>query len=144
MWYAIFAFLVLMVLLGIRWCLLPHGRLPRFRVRYLRVRLLLRLHPGRGHASVAELWLRWGRLAMLRRSRRARWSLPAWQRLCLPDEHSLLLGRAHYGHSLRVPVDEHVIVMARRARARPGCWPSWCCAIPARWSARPRRRTCSR
>ena len=78
MWYAIFTFLVLMVLLGIRWCLFPHGRLPRFRVRYLRIRLLLRLHPGRGHASVAELWLRWGRFAMFRRSRgreRSTWTM---------------------------------------------------------------------
>ncbi len=120
MWYVIFSLLVLMVLLGIKWCLLPHGRLPRFRVRYMRVRLLLRLHPGRGHASVAELWLRWGRLAMFRRSRRARWSLSAGQRLCLPDEHSLLLGRAHYGHGLRVPVDEHVIVMAPPRKGKTG------------------------
>ena len=27
------------------------ARLPRFRVRYLRLRLHLRLHPGRGHAT---------------------------------------------------------------------------------------------
>jgi hypothetical protein len=57
---------------------------------------------------------------MFRRSRRARWSLPAWQRLCFPDEHSLLLGRAHYGHGLRVPVDEHVIVMAPPRKGKTG------------------------
>src|SRR5260221_9988977 len=92
MWYVIFAFLVLMVLLSIRWCLLPHGRLPRFRVRYLRVRLLLRLHPGRGHASVAELWLRWGRLAMFRRSPRGRWTPPAWAAAGLPPVNYLFPG----------------------------------------------------
>ena len=57
---------------SLRWCFLPHGRLPRFRVRYMRIRLRLRLHPGRGHASVFELWLRWGRLAAFRRSGRVR------------------------------------------------------------------------
>jgi hypothetical protein len=60
-----FALLVsgLLVLAALRWCLGPHPRLPRFRVRYLRLRLHLRLHPGRGHATVFELWLRWGRMS---------------------------------------------------------------------------------
>ena len=61
----------------LRWCFLPHSQLPRFRVRYLRLRLRMRLHPGRGHATIAELWLRWGRLAAFRRSRRSRPSVPA-------------------------------------------------------------------
>jgi len=39
----------LLVLAGLRWALLPHGRLPRFRVRYMRIRLRLRLTRG-GHA----------------------------------------------------------------------------------------------
>ena len=47
---------------------MPYRRLPRHRVRYLRLRVRLRLHPGHGHATVAELWLRWGRLAAFRRS----------------------------------------------------------------------------
>jgi hypothetical protein len=50
----------LLILAGFRWALLPHGRLPRFRVRYMRIRLRLRLHPGRGHATAGELWLRLG------------------------------------------------------------------------------------
>jgi hypothetical protein len=69
-------------------------------VKNTQLRLLLRLRPGRGHATVAELHLRWGSLAAFRRSRRSRRSLPKWQRLTHPDEHSLLLGRAHYGHRL--------------------------------------------
>ena len=51
MTYAIFIAIGLLLLLAIQWCFLPHGRVPRFRVRYLRVRLWLRLHPGRGHAK---------------------------------------------------------------------------------------------
>ncbi len=103
--------LFLVVLAAARWCLLPHGRVARFRVRYLRLRLHLRLHPGRGHASIGELWLRWGRFAAFRRSARSRPSRSAWQRITRPDEHSVLLGRAQYGHCLRVPVDEHVVVI---------------------------------
>ena len=90
---------------------IPWRRLPRHRVRYLRLRLRLRLHPGAGHASVAELWLRWGRLAVLARSGRSRPSLSFWQRALGPAaEFSVLLGRAHYRHPLRLPLDEHVVV----------------------------------
>jgi type IV secretory pathway TraG/TraD family ATPase VirD4 len=110
--YFILLISVLLVLAILRWCLGPHSRLPRFRVRYLRLRLHLRLHPGRGHASVFELWLRWGRLAALRRSARSRRSLPWWRRLSRPDEHSLVIGRAQYRHGLRVPVEEHLLLMA--------------------------------
>jgi type IV secretion system protein VirD4 len=109
-----FALLVsgLLVLAALRWCVGPHPRLPRFRVRYLRLRLHLRLHPGRGHATVFELWLRWGRLAAFRRSGRSRRSLSLWRRLSHPDEHSLVIGRAQYRHGLRVPVEEHLLLMA--------------------------------
>ena len=61
-------------LAAIKWAFLPFvpwRRLPRNRVRHLRIRLHLRLHPGAGHATIAELWLRWSRFAVFRRSRRA-------------------------------------------------------------------------
>ena len=41
----------------------------------MRIRLHLRLHPGRGFATAFGLWLRWGRFAALRRSGRIRRSL---------------------------------------------------------------------
>src|SRR5580700_5148131 len=110
----------LLILAALRWCFLPHGRLPRFRVQHTRLRLKLRLHPGRGHATAWELWLRWGRLAAFRTSARSRASLPAWQRLTSPDEHSLRLGRAHYGHRLRIPVEEHALVMAPPRTGKTG------------------------
>jgi hypothetical protein len=88
----------------LRWCFAPSSHLPRYRMRHMRLRLHLRLHPGRGHATVVELWLRWGRLAAFRRSRRSRPSLSIWRRAARPDEHSVLPGRAHYRHALRVPV----------------------------------------
>jgi hypothetical protein len=58
------------------WAVLPARHLPGNRARHLRIRLHLRLHPGRGFACVFSLWLRWGRLAALRRSARIRPSLP--------------------------------------------------------------------
>src|SRR5215468_4520656 len=100
----------LLVLAVLRWAFGPHARLPRFRIRHLRLRLHLRLHPGRGHATVIELWLRWGRLAAFRGSARSRPSLPAWWRAVDPGQHSVTVGRAHYRHGLRVPVDEHVLL----------------------------------
>jgi type IV secretory pathway TraG/TraD family ATPase VirD4 len=102
----------LLVLFATRWAVVPSRRLPGHRIRHQHLRLRLRLHPGRGHATALELWLRWGRFAAFRRSRRTRPSLPAWQRACHPREHSILLGRAHYGHRLRVPLEEHVLLMA--------------------------------
>jgi hypothetical protein len=59
-----------------RWAFLPARYLPRHRARTLRVRLRLRLHPGKGFATLFGLQLRWGRLAALRRSGRIRPSLP--------------------------------------------------------------------
>jgi type IV secretory pathway TraG/TraD family ATPase VirD4 len=103
-----------------RWCLLPHGHLPRYRVRYLRLRLRLRLHPGRGHATVFELWVRWGRLACFLRSGRSRRSLPAWQRAISADAHSVRLGRAQLGHGLRIGLDEHVLLMAPPRTGKTG------------------------
>jgi type IV secretion system protein VirD4 len=96
----------------VRWAFLPAHYLPGNRARMLRLRLFLRLHPGKGFATVAGLHLRWGRLAALRRSRRIRPSLPLHLRALLPGGHSVFLGRAHYRHGLRVPLEEHVLVMA--------------------------------
>ncbi|HXR27563.1 MAG TPA: TraM recognition domain-containing protein, partial [Candidatus Baltobacteraceae bacterium] len=102
------------ILTAVKWAFwphLPHRRLPRHRVRYLRLRLRLRLHPGPGFATALELWLRWGRLAMLRRSGQSRPSVPFWQRVTGPaSAYSVLVGRAWYRHALRTPLDEHSVV----------------------------------
>jgi type IV secretion system protein VirD4 len=114
-YFPVYFAVLLFGLLGmavLRWCFAPHSRLPRFRVRYLRLRLHLRLHPGRGHASVFELWLRWGRFAAFRRSGRIRPSLSARRRLARPREHAERLGRAQYRHQVAVPLEEHVLIMA--------------------------------
>ena len=63
------------------WAFLPARHLPGNRARHLRIRLHLRLHPGKGFAHAFSLHLRWGRFAVLRRSGRIRPALP----LPLPD-----------------------------------------------------------
>ena len=117
---AVLAALMITMLWTTRWCLLPHACLPRFRVRNLRLRLLLRLHPGRGHATTFELWRRWGRLAAFRHSGRSRPSLPAWQRTIIADQYSVQLGRAQYAHGLRIRLDEHVLIMAPPRTGKTG------------------------
>ena len=104
--------IVLIVAAFAAWAFLPARHLPGNRARHLRIRLHLRLHPGKGFAHVFSLWLRWGRLAALRRSARIRPALPLRYRLIDPREHSVFLGRAHYRHRLHVPLEEHLLVMA--------------------------------
>ena len=102
-----------LVLVAIKWVFLPDRRLPRHRVRHLRIRLRLRLHPGKGHATVLELWWRWSRLAAFRHASRTRPAATFGQRLIAPPaDHSILLGRAHYRHGLRLPLDEHVAIFS--------------------------------
>ena len=110
--YAVALAIVLIVAAFIAWAFLPARYLPGNRARHLRIRLHLRLHPGKGFAHVFSLWLRWGRLAALRRSGRIRPSLPLWYRIADPHQHSVFLGRAHYRHRLHVPLEEHLLVMA--------------------------------
>ena len=104
--------IVVMVVGCAKWAFLPVRKLPGNRVRCLRIRLHLRLNPGKGFAPVFSLWLRWGRLATLRRSGRIRPSLALLYRLLDSRQHSVFLGRAHYRHGLRVPLEEHLLVMA--------------------------------
>ena len=103
-----------------KWAFWPSRNLPLNRVRHTRIRLRLRLHPGRGFASAFECWLRWGRLASLRGSKRARPSLSFWRRLSHPAEHSIFVGRAHYRLRLRVPVQESITITAPPRAGKTG------------------------
>ena len=110
--YAIALAVIVVLAAIVAWAFVPPRYLPGNRARHLRVRLHLRLHPGKGFAHLFSLWLRWGRLAALRRSARIRPSLPLRHRILDPREHSVDLGRAHYRHRLHVPLEEHLLVMA--------------------------------
>lgn len=66
--------LAALIVYALRWAFIPHRRLPGNRVRHNRLRVRLRLHSGRGHATVFELWLHWGRFAA---AALAKWDLTA-------------------------------------------------------------------
>ncbi len=102
--YAIALAVVLALAAFTAWAFLPARHLPGNRARHLRIRLHLRLHPGKGFAPAFSLWLRWSRLAALRRSGRIRRSLLLYYRILDPAGHSVFLGRAHYRHRLHVPL----------------------------------------
>ena len=88
----VIALVVLVVLAAVSaWAFLPARHLPGNRARHLRVRLHLRLHPGKGFAHLFSLWLRWGRFAALRGDDLIRFancgSTPQWTRcslICTP------------------------------------------------------------
>ena len=138
----VIALAVLIVLAAaFAWAFLPARHLPGNRARHLRIRLHLRLHPGKGFAHLFSLWLRWSRFAVLRRSGRIRPALPWWYRMLDPGEHSVLLGRAHYRHRLHVPLEVTCWSWPHRAPIRPRSWPMSSCATPARLSPPPPRPT---
>jgi len=112
--YLVIAALLVAIAVAVWWRWRQPGgpALPRHRARHLRMRLHLRRRPGRGFASGFELWLRWGRFAAFRQSRRARPSLSVWQRTRHPLEHSVLVGRAHHFRRVRLPVEEHALILA--------------------------------
>jgi len=103
-----------------KWAFWPSMKLPANRVGYTRLRLRLWLRPGRGFASALECWLHWGRLASFRTSKRARPSQPFWDRLIHPAEHSVIVGRAHYGLRLRVPLQESITITAPPRAGKTG------------------------
>ena len=122
-WLAVLIVLLILAAFArfLMWAFIPHRQLPGNRVRHNRIRIRLRLHPGRGHATVFELWLRWGRFAAFRRSGKIRPSLPFRARVMIgAAAWSIMLGRAHYRHGMRVPLEEHVLVMAPPRTGKTG------------------------
>jgi hypothetical protein len=136
------AVILVLALLG-TWAFLPRRYLPGNRARYLRIRLHLRLHPGKGFATVFGLWLRWGRFAALRRSGRIRRSVGLWRRVGDPGEHSVFFGRAHWRHGLRVPLEEHLLVMAPPRTFKTAFLADVILRYPGPVIAPPPRPTCS-
>ncbi len=94
----------------------------RRRARALRWRTRLRLRPGAGYASLAELVFRWGRLAALSHGRRARPSLRLWQRLLLVPvtAYAVRLGRAQYFRRAYARMEDQVLVIAPQRTGKSG------------------------
>lgn len=76
LWEVAAAALLLAFVLGLfhagKWAFWPRHELPSHRVRHLRLRLFFRLHPGRGHATLFELWRHWSSRASAQKDRYAR------------------------------------------------------------------------
>jgi type IV secretion system protein VirD4 len=111
------------------WAFVPRRHVPWFRVATMRVRLRLRLHPGRGFACLPELWWRWGRLASFRESGRCRPGLPFWYRAARPGSHSVFLGRVQYRHGLHAPIQENWTIVGRSRSGKSG----WLAKVIARF-----------
>jgi hypothetical protein len=92
------------------WAFLPARHLPGNRARHLRIRLHLRLHPAKASPTCSAC----GCDGPASRSCAApARSAPPWRYSLLdPGEYPVLLGRAHYRHQLRIPLEEHLLVMA--------------------------------
>ena len=83
------------------------------RVRSIRFRLWLWLRPGRGFASLPELWLRWGRLAAVSYGARSRPGLSLFARLTRPaTEYAVRLGRAQYLRRLYAAFELHMLILS--------------------------------
>jgi type IV secretion system protein VirD4 len=111
---------VLLALAFARWAFLPARYVPRFRIRTMQLRVLLRLHPGRGFASLPELWWNWGRSASYRESGRTRPTLTRRQRIVRPSSHAVYIGRAHYRHKLWQTIQECILVVGRARSGKSG------------------------
>ena len=117
---AVAVLVLLLAALAAKWAFWPQSTLPRNRVRRQMIRLHLRLHPGRGHATAVELHRHWSRSASARKAKYARPSLSWLERLLRPAEHSILLGRAQYGHGVRLPVEEHAVIFSPPRTGKTG------------------------
>jgi hypothetical protein len=94
---AILLVIVLIVAGFASWAFLPARYLPGNRARHLRIRLHLRLHPGKGFAHAFSLWLRWSRFAVLRRSSQIRPALPCPALALQPASIAMFALAAHAG-----------------------------------------------
>ena len=90
-------------------------------VRRMRWRVLVRLRPGPGFATAAELYLRWGRWAALHYGRLSRPSMSWWRRATSKTtEYSARLGRGPYFRRLYVSVELQTLVLSPPRKHKTG------------------------
>lgn len=94
------------------WYIKPRKTLPHYRVRYQRIRLFLRAHPGKGHATLFELTKCWSRFAAWRSSRQTRPDLSRIHKWRNWSAISVYLGSAQWFKRCWVSLQEHVIIFS--------------------------------
>ena len=101
--------------------LLSRRAASRNRSRALRWRIRVKLRPGPGYASLAELVARWSRAAAFFHGRRARPGLTWRDRLtCRTTEYAVRLGRAQYFRRLYARLEDQVLVLAPQRTGKSG------------------------
>jgi type IV secretion system protein VirD4 len=91
------------------------------RLRSVRWRMRLHLHPGPGFASFPELLFRWSRLAAVHHGRRARPGLKLRHRLRLrTTEYAVRLGRGQWFRRAWSRMEDQVLVMASPRTGKSG------------------------
>jgi type IV secretion system protein VirD4 len=91
------------------------------RIRRMRWRIRLRMHPGPGFATVAELWVRWSRHAAMSHGRRARPGLKFRHRLrARTTDYAVRLGRGQWFRRLYARMEDQVLIMAAQRTGKSG------------------------
>ena len=84
-------------------------------------RIKLRLHPGHGFASCAELAWRWSRLAAVRHGQRVRPDMSWWARMTHPaTSYAWRLGRGQWFKRVFVPAEHQRVIIAPPRMAKTG------------------------
>jgi hypothetical protein len=91
------------------------------RIRSIKWRIRLRMHPGPGFASFAELLFRWSRWAALHHGRRARPGLRLRHRLrSRTTDYAVRLGRGQWFRRAWARFEDQVLVMAAQRTGKSG------------------------
>jgi len=115
---------LIIVLLALALAVVVSARLTLFsahRVRRMRWRIMVRLRPGPGFATVAELAVRWSRLAALRHGRRARPSMRLHHRITArTTQYAIRLGRAQYGKRVYARAEDQTLILSLPRSGKSG------------------------
>jgi type IV secretion system protein VirD4 len=121
-WHLYLAAVAVLAVLGLFWrfTVSPHAARSN-RVRAMHWRVLFRLRPGKGFASLVELGLHWSRLAALHHGRRtrpsARWAARMVGR---PEAYGVRLGRAQYGKRVFARQEDQTLILATQRTGKSG------------------------
>ena len=91
------------------------------RIRRMRWRIRLHLHPGPGFATIAEMWCRWSRHAAIGHGRRARPGMRFRHRLTgRTTDYAVRLGRGQWLRRAYARMEDQVLIMAAQRTGKSG------------------------